>query len=360
MIDWTLGRTNRFEYEMVDPFDLESSWGFVEGVRSCTVTNGYYTDLKQSAAIELSGSNLERNALVRVWHIAEQAGAEHRSELGTFMPDTRRGEYRFGRVSGQASMYSTLYRLSTDKRITDMGVSTSQNVVGWIRQRVEGAGGTLWVDPDIDDARRFPEAWTFEYGKTLLYGVNQAASSIGCRIEPDAHGRVCLVRYQEPSARSVSLEIPSGAASVVRPGVSMEEREICNRAIVKYQSGDETVYGRADLPASHPWAFERIGAWHPNVYTESQLDDTSQAALDRRAAEYLALNSAVPEPLAGAGMRPSSWEIEMLYMPMRMGEIAACDYSDTDLGGIRIKGLVQQQEIRLDAAMLCKVILNAM
>ena len=58
-----------FEYELVDPFDLDLSLGFIDGVTGGRITESYRGDYRSTAFIDIDGELPPIRPLVRIWHV---------------------------------------------------------------------------------------------------------------------------------------------------------------------------------------------------------------------------------------------------------------------------------------------------
>lgn len=362
-MDWhASGIRNTFEYELIDPFDLDFSLGFIDGVTGCKITETYRGDYRSSASITLDGAELPTGALVRVWHTAELDGETVRQELGTFMqeldPDMA---YSYGRKSGAVSLQSTLMRLGTDKRGGDVAVSKSKKIIGHFKTIVEDAGGTPYAYPFFSEAKTFSKAHVWECSESVLSEAQKCADAIGGYIVPDSHGRVCLVPYQLPSLRSVSYEFPSGDSSPVLVGLKCSNSEVVNRVVVSYKHDDVTYYSEKRVDVTHPWHWRKIGRHATKEYSESSLDELLGYELgedeEPTAAQIQkALDSKADSRLAENTQTYATWSASVLYAPVSCGEVVTLPYNDSpDSEGLFIKGVLTQREITCDASMLMQI-----
>lgn len=351
-MDWSAsGIRNTFEYELIDPFDLSFSLGYLDGVTGCTITESYRGEYRASACLELDGAELPINALVRVWHIAELDGEIYRHVLGTFMQELNPDmDYAYGRRYGSVPLQSTLLRLGTDRRAGDMAVPKSTAVVPYFERIVSNAGGTSYTSPAFDRSKTFSKGRVWACSESVLSECHRCADAVGGRVETDEMGRVSLVPYQIPSSRAVSHEFQSGDASPVLVGVKTANAEVVNKVVVSYKHDDETYYAVSQVDASHPWHWRKIGRHVAAEYTENSLDLGENPTAEQIKA---ALQAMADSRLAALSKALRTWGATLLYAPVSCGEVITLPYNDSpDSDGLMIKGMVTQREIECDATML--------
>ena len=344
-MDWfASGIKNEFEFEMLDPW-LKSSRGTLD-VYSCSISEGYYTDAKAQADIECDGAQYIENSAIRVWHIATLGEETVRECIGTFIPDTQSEKLENEQSILTLSMMHPLDKLATDCRCGDSGVSTSTNIAQWVQDRIQGAGCNANISPAlIASGRTFPSAWVWEHGETVLSAIQSAADACNYQVGADAAGNVTFYPYTVPSARSVSFEFPEGSLSITMPEVKISTNDIINCVNVKATKDDVTLVARAQVAATHPWHFSKIGRNYAKNYEESQMDDFTQAAVNAKAAYYLAQNDDTTR----------KWEATCLYVPIRCGDVVRFKTGD---GSAEAVAMVQQRKITCDAQMEMDLVLD--
>lgn len=350
-MDWNATElANSFEYELIDPFQLDLSLGFLEGVTGGTLTESYRGDFRVTASIEVDGEFPPIRPLIRVWHTAERGDEVVRTELGTFTQGTPSMRYRNGRTFGLIPLYSTMYRLSGDLRPSSTNVAAGTNVVSHFKAVVEESGATPYVHPAMDETATFASKHVWEGGTSVLSECHACADALGGMVGVDSHGRVTVERYQLPSTRSDSFSIDSNTARITRDGVSITTAEWFNCAVVSATVNDKEYVGVAKVDVTHPLHLRRIGYWKTDYSIMADPPESGvQAAVDAAAASRLS-------ELMGA---PSIYSADMLYQPIRCGEVGTFWYQDSpDDEGLFVRALVTQREIDLDPAMRMRVTLE--
>lgn len=343
-MDWTApGTGNRFEYELVDPFDLDVSWGWLDNVTGGRITESYRGDYRSTASIDLDGEQPPSNALVRVWHVASAGGEELREEIGTFAQGAPSLSYRNGRLVGSVALHSAMWRLAQDVRPASATYAAGTNVAAHFEQAVSEAGCTPWLHPSLDASKGFPSEHVWKGGESVLSECHACADALGGMVQVDAHGRVAIEPYQLPSARADSFSIDPSTAVIERGGVSVTAAEWFNCVAVTATVEEAEYVGVAKVGESHPLHMRRVGYWKTDYRTMTDPPEEGvQDAVDAEAASALAQVSSAP----------AVYSADMLYRPVRCGEVGTFWYADSpDDAGLFVRGLLTQREIDLDAAM---------
>lgn len=361
-MDWSAsGIKNEFRYELLDVFCRSNyglaCYGYLEGVKSATITEGYYTDAKSSATLELDASTnwSDTNYSVRIWHTATLGEESTTTCLGTFCVDLPVSQtYEYGRRTRTVNLISPLDKLATYYPEGDVCIPEGTVVYDWFNETVEkaGANGAPW-DYLKTYNTKLPSTYIWEHGETMLTAINGVAAAIAYQAGVDTMGNITLTPYHIPSLKSTSYTFGTGEASITKVGVSIEGTEPVNRVVVQATKtegdSEQVLCATAQVDAAHPWSYTKLGRWWSKSYTESQLEPFDQATLQAKANTYLAQNiDAI-----------TKYECNCLYVPVCCGDVVQFNYEDcaTD-HGLHIRAMVQQREITLDAEMNMKLILN--
>ena len=341
-MDWTRsGIAHRMEFYLVDSRTLEEVEPLM-GVTSFSLAESWRGDYRQTGGIDIDGERLPLWAAVRAYLVSELDGEVVREELCTLNPVPAPIETRYGRELVSYDLYSSLRKLGTDLAPRDVGVPTGTSVSSHFSQVVEASGAVAYVHPGCTGySTRSPRVW--EAGDSHLKEAHAMADACGGRVEPDSHGRVCLVPYINPAQVAESFEVPGGAASVTLPGITEAEAEVVNRVVATYSQDDVRYYASATVDPTHPWSFERIGRWETLKASPPQVAQGAsvQAVLDALVARTLKERSDVSR----------TWSASMLYMPVRVGSSGVMWYVDTDESKpLELHGFVSAREIKAEGA----------
>ena len=340
MIDWSKSVANDYEYDIIDPHDLDSVVSVIDGVKpGGKLTEGWRTDYRQSARLDLDGAEVPLDSMVRVWHIAAQGGETVRTPLATLIPKPMDATYELGRKHGSVDLYSSMYRMGMDRAASDIGVASGTDAVGWFTALVEGAGGVAYVAPGMSGA--FGSSHVWECGDSRLSELHRCAKCCGGRVDVDGWGRIVLEPYQAPRSMTPQGILP---ATMIEPGVKVDPGDLCNRVICSYESGDVRYFSHADLSVAHPWSWQRLG------YVASKT--ISAPTMEEGADVQAALDQAASDAIAEVAASTATWSATSLYSPdYRPGTAWHVAYSDSPGSDLEADCFVSQREITLDAAM---------
>lgn len=338
---------NSFEYELVDPFDLTLSLGWLDNVESCTVTEFYKGEYRACARLSLDGGQLPIGALVRVWHIAEQNGEVYRHALGTFMqtlePDMA---YEFGRYYGDVPLQSTLYRLGTDKRAGFYSVMQGTSIVEHFETVIRNSGSTPLVSAALDRSMGFSKSHIWVPPESVLTEARRCADALNARIDVDELGRVILEPNAPIDGRAVSHAIPAGDSSPVFVGLGVRNPQVVNKVVAYYSAGERTYSVSQQVDATHPWHFRKIGR---HAVLECSESDLGEELTDTQI--YTELTKRAKARLKDATAAKAEWSATVLYAPIKCGSVIELPYSDSPDGELLIKGVLMEREIVCDRNM---------
>ena len=332
-----------FEYELVDPFDLDLSLGFIDGVTGGRITESYRGDYRSTAFIDIDGELPPIRPLVRIWHV----DGSDRTEMGTFTQGTPSVKYVNGRTVGFVPLYSAMYRLDSDLRPASAKYAADLNAARHFEAIVKDAGGTPWVHPELVDGKAFGYEHTWEGGASVLSECHRCADALNGMVGVDSHGRVTIDRYQSPANRSDSFAIDSDTASITRDGVSITTAEWFNCAVVSATVEDKEYAGVAKVDETHPLHLRRIGYWKTDY---SVMVEPPESGVQ------VAVDAAAKARLAEVVNAPDLYSADMLYQPIKCGEVGTFWYQDSlEDEGLYVRALVTQREIDLTPTMRMRV-----
>lgn len=356
-MDWSSsGIRNTFEFEAIDVFNLDKSYGFIDGVIGGTITDMYRGDYRYTATLDVNGANIPDECLIRVWHITEFPNGEvTREPLGTFMQDTTSSNYIYGRYTGSLTLYSTLLKCGKYLHSYDTTCGKGTNLVDRFKKLVTLAHGEPFVSPDIDATKKTSKNHVWEVNKSSLTEMNWVADQLGGYITVDEWGVICLVKYVEPKKRPVQFTLGSGDKSITLLGVQIDTPEKVNYVNASYKwrpegaKNDKTVQLWAEVDKSHPWHYTKIGRWS-GVETPSDAINIKENPTE--AEVRAALEKAAKKTLKEKSDYSRKFSVSMLYSPIGAGLVGNFVYKDSDFDeGFNVKCLISQTEVHLDATM---------
>lgn len=331
-MNWTeAGRRDVFSFEMVDPFDLDASRGWMDGFVSGKVTQGYYTDTRYSAKLTFAGSGYIPGSLIRIHH---DAGTFH-EELGTFYVIEHEVTFLDGEQVEDFSLQSTLARVSENVYGTHFAVSNKTNLqaLAYALEREHFTYQILETCPVYN----FATPRVYDIGEDVLSVIFDMADVSGCRVDVDPHGVIQVIPSDVYSRTPVFTFADDNGT--ISGDISSEASDIYNKAVVLYTAGKSEVCGGAELPSEHPYSYAQTGRKVAKVYRVNDLQPPNSAAAQRLAQRYL--NEISTEF--------RTYTFESIYVPGRAGDIYA----------LRLDGetrfvMLQSRDIELSPGMKVK------
>lgn len=339
------GRVDHFEFEKIDIHNLNKSLGNIEGVTGGSLTFDYLTDLKVSGSIDVVGAKFINNCLIRVWYKPTLNGKTKKIELCTCFASTEKLSYVNGVYSGTIDLKSVLARHTEDKLHKNY-VLSKKSAVAYFKNIFKWLGGHYKIK-NIRD-KKFGKAVVMEYGKTPMDVLWKIADLVDGEITCDTHGRTVLQKYVKPKNRACSGTIPSGAISVVLPGLEVESSlaGTPNRAAVKFTykpqgaKNEKTLYGIARAAKTNGVAYENVGRFITETYDLSSMSPKTQARIDAIA----------KAKLASLATTYTTYEMQCFFIPIKIGEVVRFKYD-----GIDIDALVESIDMQLSVGGMMKV-----
>ena len=349
-MDYTQERTTTYEFEMVSPFDLDDSLGFMQGVNAgeSSLQWGYYAQLRTTGSLSVVDCDYIANALVRVWAIFQQGDERERIELGTYFVDSSDMTYRFGRWTGTMNLHSTLLRYEDDRLSAPESAAKGSSARARFAKLVTDAGGAAEVMGDVADAA-FSASLVWDFGTKVRDCLQDCADAVDGRIDVDPHGRTILERYVVPSSRPVSYTWPSGERSITMAGLGLEDSAYSspNRFAVKYENDEVSVYAHCDVPPEHWASYENVGRRINDVHELNELDPATYENALAIAQRYRAANMS----------RTRKWLARGFYHPVRTGQVVRFVYDDGG-GSVDKTVMVQQIDMKLTPGAYCEYIFD--
>lgn len=338
---------NGFEYELIDPFLLDQSFGFLNDVTGGKVTESYRGDYRATASIDIDGEFPDARYLIRIWRVEEGESEQVRTMLGTFTQGKPSIRYINGRKIGSIPLYSSMYRLGLDLVAYPRTYAAGTEIIPLFESIVKESGSTPWVHPGFISGAMFGSETVWEGGETTLSMCHKCANALGAMVGVDSLGRITLEPYQPPAYLSDSFAINSYSADIVCEGVGITTADWCNYAVVTATVDEVEYVGTATVDVNNPLHPKRIGYWKADYSTMSD-----PPASDVQAVVELAAKTKLAE-LSNA---PNIYSAEMLYCNITCGEVGTFWYKDSpDDDGLFVRALVTQREIDLTPAMRMRV-----
>lgn len=265
---------------MVDPNNYSKNGKELTGVTKCTMTDGYYSDTKVSAAVTTIADNYQMGRWLRIY--------VDKIAMGTFgvtaIKTTRAPE---GGSQREYTLQSILWMLNDDIAYGGFTVkkgvkiqSVIQNLCNQRKKQVSFTPG--WHSTSMGSVRVYEK--TESYRSILADLASAGKNQLG--VSP--MGKITISAYVEPGRKNVvkTLDENDPRSIILEPGWD-EDFPIgsgYNRTVVLIDGGDSGfVTARKDVPSSSSLSYNRLGWIRTNVHTLSAGQDESKAKMQQRA-----------------------------------------------------------------------------
>ena len=335
-MDWTnKQRIDRFGYELIDPWDISVSRGWLDGVTSCRITHGYYTDTRVSAKIEFFGDSYIENSLIRVHHYVDAESYHH--ELGTFFVDDISGTREHAQDTRTLTLVSLISRMSEDKLVTHYSIPAGKLASDVIAELCAQHGADYRWRNAKD--HRYQGSKLYDYGEcplTVIFDVLEACKD---RLEVDGHGRLIVSRYVNPATKTPVATFSESNGSIIGAvQVSDDMYSTANRVAVVSKSGDDEIVGHADMPSSSKMSYHRRGRFVTTLDNVTDLQPATALGAQQHAADSIAeLNDLSRE-----------FQFDTFYSPLTPGDTATLI-----LDGESIHVMLKTREIDVGTGLIC-------
>lgn len=334
-MDWkSTRRLDRFEYELVDPNDIDTSRGFLAGVVSCSITLGYYTDTRAQASLEFVDGEYIENSLIRIHHYVDEWN--YHNELGTFFVDEITPSFSNGANAYSVEMSSMLARVSEDYLPNNLAVPTRKSTNELLKELFNNYGVDYSFKTGIGST--YNEPTVYEVGENVLSVMFEIADKGNCRLEVDGHGIVNVESYVSPSDRS-QIDVIDETMLFGEIVETSDFYSVPNRAIVHSKQNDTVVSGFADAPSSSPTARSRRGRRITKVYSVNDLKPFTNSQASAQAKRYLDNIDDVSTEI----------EVNSIYIPLIPGEVVNLVYA-----GEEHNAMLKSRELSLEPGMPCR------
>lgn len=318
--DWRdVTRTDRLVFQMVNPTDLDSTLGELEGVElsSCSLSGGYYTDTRTSGKLRVIGEGWARGSFIRIVH--EIPEWDYSNELGTFLVTNDDRERENGAWAYDLTLQSMLFGLSTDAIVKPWVIAKNAMMSKAAAQCLRNAGRTYDFTGATD--YQFKGARVMETGTDRL-SIMYALSKLGNnRIDVDGHGNVTMTKYISPAAKApvwrIDLQDSRGVALDGLQG-STDYLEIPNIVGVAYtyntekngKSVQQEIAASAEVSSDNPHSGAVRGYNVVDFRSLSEMTPQTAARAQQLAKQYLANDST----------EHVEWQLSTIYLPIWEGD----------------------------------------
>lgn len=326
--DWRdLTRSDRIVVQQVNPVDIDSTMGELEGVDlyGSAITAAYYTDTRASGKLRVVGEGWQRGTFLRIVHDIPEWG--YTNELGTFLVTDDSRERENGVWVYDLTLQSLLFGLSTDKLVRPWVIAKNAMALKAAAQNLNAAAFS-YDFTNANDAR-FKSAKVVETGTDRLSALFAIGEASGNRVDVDGHGRVTLERYVSPANKApvfrIDLSDPRGVAVDGISG-STDYLETPDTVAVAYRYNTEQngksvsreINASATVSSDSPHSHARRG------YTVTDFRELNEMA----PATALRAQQLAKQYLANDSVEHVEWELETAYLPIWAGDTVTLELFD--------------------------------
>lgn len=280
-MDWTdATRIDKFSFEMIDPFDLDESRGYLENVHNegASITHGYYTNTRVSGTFTATNHNYIDGSLIRIRHYIDEW--EYSNELGTFFVSSRSSSTQYAKEE-TFSLTSMLDRIAEDCLPWNYTISVGKSTTEVLTDLFQKFN-VDYIFASGCPSYTYNTSKVYEVGENVLSTVFDICSQAGARLDVDGHGRVVVSKYVAPSSIEPVAEFNLHNGTISGP-VSKDNNpfDVVNRTIVVASKEDQKVSGYSDIDNSSAISYNKLGRRNTEVYTVENLSPFtgSQATL---------------------------------------------------------------------------------
>ena len=324
-------RRDRFGFEMVDPHDLTSSRGWMSGYMSGGISEGYYTDVRNSANLDFVDSGYIRGSLIRIHHYVDAEG--YHDVLGTFFVTDRVTSEHDGKVWETFTCSGMLQRALSHMTNRVLTFSNQTAISAW-----DAVCRYLGIDYIVDGATpdsRISSPISWDVGEGYMEVLNDLADAMGARFDMRGDGTVVLSPYIAPSQKTAMFELTD---LMVEGEITTNDGSYgqVNQVIVSATDGDTVISGDAWLPSSDPASIEQTGYAVSEHVVMDDLSPMSKIGAQRAAQGLIGLYD--------GGLQRS---MRTVYLPIRCGDVLS--YKDSNV-------MLQSRDINLSPGMVCECV----
>lgn len=349
--DWTRGDlTHELQVDMVDPFNLTTVRGQLNGVRRAGSLNlDYYSDTRMAASIEtfVTGNkdNWDGSSALRLIHVvSDYTGELWRETLGTlYVMDPPKKQEETGGMTTTYQLSSVLKGIEVSVMAYGKTINKGASILAATKKMVTDCYRNVRVDGTEND-KKASAAIKYEAGANFLHGIHDSANSCGNYVSVDPNGIVTITGYVAPSRKAPSFYTVAEDSRTMFIGpweyedniVTLPERAIVSargkvkvadgtyqkagtrsdgtsykKGDTKYKEVDKTITGIAQVSGGSASSHQTRGFWRDDFRSVSDMSPFTQAKADSLAKTYLN-NDLVFEANASHSL---------MYRPLREGQV---------------------------------------
>lgn len=338
-IDYSKGRSDSFRALLVDPFDLNSVYGELEGLTGGTLNFNYYSQNKCGGSIDVFDAGRIGRYLIRVVDDMQQGGESEQVVLGTFFANADSISSEYGASVSSVGLESTLTKASGDCWAGKPKFDAGQDALALAEGILSDCGLSV-VESGNMTAHALSSAVSYEDNSNKLTVANNLLSLCGLSsVGVDAYGNAVVSDYVKASDREPSWSFNQSNCMIQEP-VTVNRPKVVNKVIASADIDGTTHTVTLTLDAASPYSFNNTGR---NVCEVYQADVDTVDALANAAVRYF----------KAAVQASETVEISHHYAPIKVGDVVWL--SQQGLNGLY---LVRSIDMELSPGLPCKTVLS--
>lgn len=340
-MDWMdATRIDKFSFEMIDPFDLDESRGYLDNVKSgsATITKGYYTDTRVSAKLTAVNHNYIYGSLIRIHHFVDEY--DYHNELGTFFVSSRSGNVNNANEEN-FTLTSMLDRIAEDSLPWNYSINVNQTSNAVLADLFNKFNVTYRLASGCPNYT-YRTAKVFEVGENVLSTIFEIVGDAGARIDVDGHGVVVVSKYIAPSTVEPNFEFNTHNGTITG-GITKTNNpfDAVNRVIVEATEDDSKVSGFSDIDNSSSISYNKLGRRKTETYSVDNLSPFTGSQATVKAKSLL----------SSYEQDPAEYSFNGVYIALETGKTA---YISTDDDKEAHKAMLKSCDIPLTQGLVTK------
>lgn len=318
MTDWRDMPKGELFFEMLPPANLDDSYGQLDGVilSGCSITEGYYTDARVSAKLEVEEGNWIRQSAIRITYRVPEMGYEE--ELGTFFATGDSGGRSKGLSTVELDLVSTLHAMSLQKARSPHWLQPGAYARTAMRQMCDACHREM-VDDGAND-HVYSETSMLESGESYLDRMFALCEDANDRLDVDGHGRVLVQAYVLPSQRVPTFEIDlDDPRGIAHDGVdkSSDYLSLPSEVHVIYRWTE----GSGDSAQQMEIAGSAYGSGHVSFGSRGYIVSEVEVLNELEPAAEWRAEQIAQERLAALSVETEEWTLTTEYLPIHRGDV---------------------------------------
>jgi hypothetical protein len=340
-VDWSdLEHKWSINVYQLDPADMSSMWGRLEGVdlSTCSISEGYYTDTRVQGQLSYYDAERNRQAFIQIRATVPNV---HTEILGTFLVTNDDVSYEGGSLKTTLNLESMLYALDVQAMKAPWVVKKGTSFSTFANQ-ILNTCHRPWRNCSMR-GYTYGSAVSYSTGTSYLSALYDACSTSNNRLDVDGRGNVTIEPYILPKKRTPIFNINlNDVTGIAHDGVtrSSDYLELPTDCVVYYNRDSDNVTDCVRGYASNGgrYSFGQRGYVVTKVVSVSEEPKGGATALANKAKTLL----------ANASVENVTWEVTTEYMPVHAGDVGYLQGMTLDISPYNTRQLVMVKNVELE------------